>query len=193
MIKHDSFNLVIFMSLLLLCIFAKNAYAQQPAEQQDLQHKMKDIIGQSSNNMVNRDSSENDDPARPKPLAGTSSDPLTKELYEKALQDYYIYRSEGLQHRREVFVWQLFSAKLIFVIVLTLVASGIIFAAIQFKRGSQNNSGTREAKEDLSTEMEISSKGVKINSPVLGVIILTISLAFFYLYLVYVYPIENIF
>jgi len=31
-----------------------------------------------------------------------------------------------------------------------------------------------------------------VASPVLGVVILVISLAFFYLYLVYVYPIEEI-
>lgn len=193
MVKHDRFNLVIFLSLLLLCAFAKNAYAQQPVAQQNLQNKLKDIIGQSSNDIFNKGSSENKDPARPESLAVTSSDPLTKKLYEKALQDYYIYRSEGLQHRRAVFIWQLFSAKLIFVIVLLLVASGIIFAAIQFRRGSQSESNTLQTKENMSTEMEISAKGVRINSPVLGVIILTISLAFFYLYLVYVYPIENIF
>jgi hypothetical protein len=43
------------------------------------------------------------------------------------------------------------------------------------------------------TELEISKSGVKVSSPILGVIILVISLAFFYLYLVYVYPIEEIF
>jgi hypothetical protein len=43
------------------------------------------------------------------------------------------------------------------------------------------------------TEFEASAKGIKVSSPVLGVIILVISLAFFYLYLVYVYPISEIF
>jgi hypothetical protein len=37
------------------------------------------------------------------------------------------------------------------------------------------------------------ASGIKVSSPVLGVVILVISLAFFYFYLVYVYPIENIF
>ncbi len=58
-----------------------------------------------------------------------------------------------------------------------LVSCGIVFAAIQ----------------PTTTELEISSNGVKVNSPVPGVIILVISLAFFYLYLVYLCPIENVF
>ena len=43
------------------------------------------------------------------------------------------------------------------------------------------------------TELSLSLREVKVRSPVLGVIILTISLAFFYLYLVHVYPIRNVF
>jgi hypothetical protein len=45
----------------------------------------------------------------------------------------------------------------------------------------------------LATRFEISAKGLVVNSSVLGVIILTLSIAFFYLYLVYVYPIQNVF
>jgi hypothetical protein len=40
--------------------------------------------------------------------------------------------------------------------------------------------------------LDLSTAGLKVSSPVLGVIILVISLAFFYLYLVYVYPISEI-
>ena len=42
------------------------------------------------------------------------------------------------------------------------------------------------------TQIEASLQGIKVSSPVLGVIILTISLLFFYLYLYFVYPIENV-
>jgi hypothetical protein len=47
--------------------------------------------------------------------------------------------------------------------------------------------------EATSTTLEASATGIKLSSPVLGVIILALSLAFFYLYLVHVYPIEEIF
>ena len=45
----------------------------------------------------------------------------------------------------------------------------------------------------LATQFEVSAKGIVINSSVLGVVILGLSLAFFYLYLVYVYPIQDVF
>jgi len=41
-------------------------------------------------------------------------------------------------------------------------------------------------------QLELGQTGLKVSSPVLGVIILVISLAFFYLYLVYVYPIGEL-
>jgi hypothetical protein len=43
------------------------------------------------------------------------------------------------------------------------------------------------------TEIEATLQGLKISSPVLGVIILALSFFFFYLYLKYVYPIHEIF
>jgi hypothetical protein len=42
----------------------------------------------------------------------------------------------------------------------------------------------------MKTDIEFSGKGIKVSSPVLGVVILAISLGFFYLYLRHVYPIE---
>jgi hypothetical protein len=50
----------------------------------------------------------------------------------------------------------------------------------------------RAAASDVATEIDLSTSSVKVSSPVLGVIILVISLAFFCLYLVYVYPISEV-
>ncbi len=130
------------------------------------------------------------------PLASHSElfDSPTKEKYLAALREYYDYRISGLQHRQRVFEWQLFSSKVIFVIVLVLVFTGIYFAAVQFHSGLSRKAKTEGSSESNEvTEFAASVKGIKVKSPVLGVIILVISLAFFYLYLAYVYPIENIF
>jgi hypothetical protein len=70
-----------------------------------------------------------------------------------------------------------------------LVGAGIVFAALQFRIGLKRT--TADAR-DIATELDLSTKGVKVSSPVLGVIILVISFAFFYLYLVYVYPITEL-
>lgn len=116
---------------------------------------------------------------------GVQLNETNQEIQQKAISDYFTHVMESNRHQRQVFQWQLLSSKIIFVTVLVLVASGIYFAAVQFHHGLR--SGTSQAD---STEIEASLKGIKVSSPILGVIILTLSLAFFYLYLVYVYPIE---
>ena len=117
------------------------------------------------------------------------NDPATNKAFLDAMGQYYAYRATGLLHRQRVFEWQLLSSKVIFVTVLMLVGSGMVFAAIQFHTGLKR-AGV-DASQD-ATEIDLSATSVKVSSPVLGVIILVISLAFFYLYLVYVYPISEI-
>ncbi|HLK08281.1 MAG TPA: hypothetical protein VKV30_10075 [Candidatus Angelobacter sp.] len=117
------------------------------------------------------------------------NDPATQQLYFSAMREYYSYRISGFQHRQRVFAWQFVSSKLIFATVLILVFAGIYFAAIQFHKGLSG----KGAAAAQATDIEASLKGIKVSSPVLGVIILVISFAFFYLYLVYVYPIHEVF
>ncbi len=129
-------------------------------------------------------------------------DPATRAQYLAAMQKFYEYRANGYAYRSRVFEWQLLSSRVIFVIVIMLVLAGIYFAAVQFHvamiaaRRNLLIAPTADAvagPKPLATQHEISAKGVVINSSVLGVIILGLSLAFFYLYLVYVYPIQNVF
>ena len=106
-----------------------------------------------------------------------------------ALKAYYDYRVRGFDHRSRVFEWQLLSSRLIFILVILIVAVGLYFSWLQFVAGLKEG-----AADKLSTSLEASpTSGIKVSSPVLGVIILTLSLAFFYLYLVHVYPIGEIF
>lgn len=118
----------------------------------------------------------------------------TNARFLAAMRAFYDYRTSGFEHRRRVFDWQLLSSRLIFVTVLLLVAIGMVFAAIQFgvglRRGFKAAPG--EKPVESITQIELAATSVKVASPVLGVVILVISLAFFYLYLVYVYPIEEI-
>lgn len=106
-----------------------------------------------------------------------------------ALASYYQYRIDGYRHRQEVFRWQLLSSRVIFVMVIFLVLVGVYFSWLQFRTTMKGASPSGEPGE---TTFEASASGFKISSPVLGVIILAISLAFFYLYLVHVYPIDEI-
>lgn len=112
------------------------------------------------------------------------------EVQRQALTAYYQYRIDGYRHRGNVFRWQLLSSRIIFVMVILLVVAGVYFSWLQFRAALKSGAGSGEAQE---TTFEASASGFKISSPVLGVIILAISLAFFYLYLVHVYPITEIF
>jgi hypothetical protein len=135
-------------------------------------------------------------------------DPKMKAKYLEAMNGYFDYHTAGYLHRQRVFHWQLVSSNIIFVLVTLLVFSGVYFAALQFHEGMRQRaaanlaaamgpaakaepSGARVA--DPVTKFSASLKGIEVSSPVLGVIILVISLAFFYLYLVYVYPITELF
>jgi hypothetical protein len=106
---------------------------------------------------------------------------------QAALKAYYQYRITGYEHRQHVFEWQLLSSRIIFVVVIFLVLIGVYFSWLQFSSSLKGAGG--EIKE---TTFEASTAGLKISSPILGVIILAISLAFFYLYLVYIYPISEL-
>jgi hypothetical protein len=166
--------------VMLLLAFAPAAVADD-AQHEANKAKLKQIVSQPPPAA----DAKSVDPAAP--LPPPVPDPQTRALYLSAMREYYAYCNTRLQHRRSVFGWQLLSAKIIFVAVLLLVFSGIYFAAVQFYSGLKTNAAPQ------TTEIVASMKEVKVTSPVLGVIILVISLAFFYCYLVYVYPIADIF
>lgn len=135
------------------------------------------------------------------PAAAILANPETRRQYLTAMQRYYEYKADGYAYRSRVFEWQLLSSRLIFFVVLALVGAGLYFAAVQFRlamRAAPDKSGAPAqpaagSATSLATNLEISAKGVVMSSSVMGVIILGLSLAFFYLYLAYVYPIKNVF
>ena len=78
---------------------------------------------------------------------------------------------------------------MIFWAVLGLVVIGVLFSWLQFRRVI----GTKKGESTgIGGEIEVAMTGFRIASPVLGVLILGLSLGFFYLYLQFVYPIIEI-
>lgn len=119
-------------------------------------------------------------------------DESTKSTCWKAFQAGLGYYNAGLDQRLKVFKWQHLTTQVIFFVVNALVIIGIYFSWVQFKKDlemAKEKKGSNEKEHHI----ELSTSGIKVSSSVLGVIILVISLAFFYLYLVYVYPIKEIF
>lgn len=125
-----------------------------------------------------------DEPPAPViPDSTTSQETLA--AYDASLRRYYENRAAQLDHRTAVFAWQHLSSQIIFFVVIGVVGIGLYFSWMQFH-------ATKPGAAPLVTEMELSQSGLKVSSPVLGVIILVLSLAFFYLYLTHVYPISEI-
>lgn len=136
---------------------------------------------------------------------GVALEKETEAKYNAAVREYLDYRQEGYKFRQSVFEWQMLSSRIIFVIVVLLVLAGIYFAAVQFhvalaaaqrrtelEPKIENGESLRtDAALSLQTQLEITAKGIVINSSILGVIVLGLSLGFFYLYLVHVYPIND--
>lgn len=117
--------------------------------------------------------------------------------FNAALQSYFQYRVDSFEERLDVFSWQLFSSRIIFGVVIAIVAVGLFFSWMQFRAelhpDNDDASATPETGRRLHSEISVSKEGIKFSSSVLGLMILVVSLAFFYLYLVYVYPIRDTF
>lgn len=114
-------------------------------------------------------------------------DPQTNARYQESLRASYDFQIYSYTQAKKTFDWQYWSSKVIFWVVLVLVGAGLAFSALQFYLGYK--AGTVKAEEST---FEATLQGVKVSSSVLGVIVLTISIVFFYLYLKYVYPITNV-
>jgi hypothetical protein len=109
--------------------------------------------------------------------AQTSSKVLIKR------DEYLMY---SLEHRKEVFNWQLQASKWIFVIVMLIVISGLVLSYMHFYKSLKNPGGSSD-----QSELDMSTSGIKMNSSVIGLMILVLAIAFLYLYLIHVFPINE--
>ena len=171
-----------FITILLVIFTNGNAFAQN---EKAPQHSFNiDSILQKTDARVNTSAAD----SVMKKLAVLSKE---DSALKKAISEYNLF---GLAHRKSSLQWNLNSSIIIFWTVIFLVLSGIAFAGIQFYIAMQAAKKTGVVKpEETATQVEATVQGIKVSSPVLGVIILIISMLFFYLYLKYVYPVTEIF
>ena len=113
-------------------------------------------------------------------------DEATRASLQASVKGYYDYRVAAYRHRLQVFRWQHRSSQIIFVTVIAIVAVALYFSWTQFHASDRG-------RDMPGNDLELGKTGIKIASPVLGVVILTLSLGFFYLYLTHVYPITELF
>lgn len=136
-----------------------------------------------------------------------NADPANKKEKEQAIASYYAairaqnkasqqindslaaYYAWAFKNREKVLLQQQKTSSIIFYMVLLLVLCGLIFSGIQFYIAF---SGSKKRIVVPDTSIKASLTGVEVSSSLLGILLLTLSLAFFYLYLVKVYPLVSI-
>jgi hypothetical protein len=116
------------------------------------------------------------------------------------------------EHTKDVYGRHALFSTIIFVVVLVLVGSGLFLTWIQFSRDSSalhlalkqarkvapGAAGTEHGDKTLAAlvemaraeqSIEIGKEGMKLKTRLVGLVTLIVSMGFFYLYLVHVYPI----
>ena len=127
-------------------------------------------------------------------------DPETRLKEQEALRAQFDYQTYSYVHAKRTFDFQYWSGEIIFWGVLIIVFTGLVFSGVQFYMGlrhplqghSRGKTTALTPADSTASEFEASVTGIKLKSSVVGLIILAMSMVFFYLYLKYVYPITNI-
>ena len=117
-------------------------------------------------------------------------------IYSRKLE----YNSQALNHRISTLWYQFVSGLAIFLLVVSVVLAGLIFSYMQFKvsldamrkKNDADPLHASAAGDAPPTTLKIGAGSIEVTSSVVGIIILSISIVFFFLYLRYVYPIQEI-
>lgn len=137
----------------------------------------------------------------PSIAAREATDPKVMSAYGDAQAAWYNYLAEGYRFRMRAFERQLTLSLWIFVIVTLLVTAGVVFAGFQLFAGlfsrpkimQEQAAAQAEGTEVPNgvTEIQLTATSFVVKTSILGVVVLTIACAFFFLYLKFVYPIQN--
>jgi hypothetical protein len=141
-------------------------------------------------------SSEKVEPNDNKEVIQFTGVPIYDSIMLQSYTDQYVF---NVQHEKRAFKLQFYSSIFIFIMVVVIVCMGLVLSYKQFKLNEEivkhsmkQNTGTIDKGTDTASSMEVSKDGIKMNTAVIGLMILVISLVFFFLYLRFVYHIEII-
>ncbi|GAA4307775.1 hypothetical protein GCM10023149_01440 [Mucilaginibacter gynuensis] len=117
------------------------------------------------------------------------------------LDQYVRVRVYHMKHEMSAYHLQYITSIAIFIMVIVIVVLGLILSYKQFtltermmtksiKIHKQTVGETAQQPGFSDSTFEVSKDGLKINTAVIGLMILVLSLVFFFLYLKFVYPID---
>ena len=124
-------------------------------------------------------------------VANENYENRSKELYLRQMELTVELQQASLNRMKEedkvnldILESQLLYYPIILGIVSLVVATGLWFSYLQVRKTSGDSS--------QYSSLEITKEGIRVRSPVIGLLILTLSLGFFYLYLTEVYRITRL-
>jgi hypothetical protein len=140
--------------------------------------------------------------ANPRPAAFSA-------LVEADAKDLAEYIKWQRQFARESWNWHLSSTKMLMYVVLAIVAFGLFITYLQFTRDDPRNRKRRKAgranptgaaspaepvqeAEAPASKFKFGLDGFEMSSQIIGLLVLGFSLAFFYLYVKVVYPMQEV-
>ena len=145
--------------------------------------------------------------ARPAEAAGASNALLKADLEQQAM---HLQWQRGYERRG--WEWHLLSTQLLFGVVIVIVLFGLYITYVQFRRDySEWEQRPAANKPDTpappaatadatpparalpgATTLKLTPAGLEVTSQIVGLIVLALSLAFFFLYVKEVYPIREV-
>lgn len=189
--------------LLIACYLVLTALGAPTAQAEDSSSESKSIAADISKILDDLDSDSTDE-SKSEAIVEAYETPCesivdieTQRICWEIQRKYLRYFEWGYEQRKDVILFQNFSTKVILIVVISLVLLGMYFAWYQFQIAMKAMKQRVDAGESIEgtgekEELKISGSEIVARSSYLGVVILVVSLAFFYLYLVFVYPIEEI-
>ena len=109
---------------------------------------------------------------------------IEQDIYNAIKDEIKEYNKATFKHNRQLYQFQFVTSIIIFIITVFIIILGLWLSWLQFAKKSFE-------QKEANSSLEVGLTGIKINSDILGLLILIISLAFFYLYLKTVYPITT--
>jgi hypothetical protein len=109
-------------------------------------------------------------------LQNRPQDPELEKAYNAARKKQYEYLSAVMDVNLRALEAQRFASWVILLLVVLVVVSGTAFAGYQLWKG------VSAAGVQPSSDLEVSASKVRVTSSVVGVVVLTISLVFLYIY-----------
>lgn len=144
------------------------------------------------------------------PISGPGTQaPLPPDAAKRINERYIRHLEWQFEFAQHSWNWHFYSTILLFFIVLLIVAFGLWITYLQFQKddapqpdgagasssaqsgpSTQGEPEQKKASDSNKTTMKLSAAGLELSSQIIGLFVLGFSLAFFYLYVKEVYPIQ---